>query len=470
MRWRQAALLWIAALAIGCVAWSLWKVPTDSRTDRLAAGSAPLFAPNSVAWDEVDRIEVTRPDRDRLIFTRTDSRWRQVEPFDFPVESDGPQQLIADASALVALQVNVQTAASAAATGLDARAPTIAFFWGGREARVRLGQRLPGGRAWIDRPGGESVARLAAATLHDAILRRDLSQWRQTALFSRADIECDRIVCESLDRDGKAQRLEVARSGTEWMVVSPIATRADRASIERWLEALARAHATGFVADRPVDLMPFGLRTPAATVEIHSAAIGAAQPVSVVAQPAIERLEIGSPVRSGSKEHFARLAAHPDAIFEIDGTVVAAAIPPSLIMIDPTASGVRAQDIRAIRLEPTAGERVRLERAAGSWLLSAGSGSTPASEASVTGLLHTLCDRRASEIMVQKAPVELVVAVVVLESFDGRDLAKLTLSREPNGGRYGIDDGSGVLRIFPAATRLQLDRASYERDAAVESP
>ncbi len=461
MNWRMTLGLWMAALALWFCAWSLWNVSIDARADRIAAGFMPVFPEGSVAWNEIDRIEIVAGDGPPLTFTRTAGQWSQITPFVFPLDADGPLQLIAAAHALIAQSVAIQSDASSAATGLDKDAATIAFSWKDGEARIRLGARLPAGKAWIELAAGAVGPRLAPATLHDLVLSRDLAGWRQTQLFSRADIDCDRIVCESLDRDGKAQRLEVAREGSRWMVLSPIRTRADRAAVERWLEALARAHASGFVADMPSDLMAFGLTAPAASLAIHASTRRTQSDGSVVAEPLIERLEIGSPIRSGAQEHFARLSAHPQAIIEIDGTVVAAAIPPSLLMIDPTASGVRPSDIRAIRIEPTQSEPSRIERVAGEWSIASSAAVRSASSAKVSALLTKLCENRATDILLRPAPADLVIGKIVLESFDGRDLVVLTLSRERDGGRFGIDDESGVLRIFPAAIDLRLDADHY---------
>ncbi|MSR69505.1 MAG: DUF4340 domain-containing protein [Phycisphaerales bacterium] len=465
MNWRMTLGIWMAALALWFGAWSLWNVATDARANRVLQGFAPVFPAGSVPWNDVDRIEISSGDRPPLTFTRTAGQWSQTTPFVFRVDASGPQQLIAQASTLIAQNVAIQSDASSSATGLDEKAATIAFAWEGGEARIRLGGRLPAGKAWIDLPSGAIGARLAPATLHDLVLARDLVKWRQTALFSRADIDCNRIVCESLDRLGKVQRLEVAREGAAWMVISPIKTRADRAAVERWLEALARTHASGFVADLPHDLLPFGLETPAASLEIHASARRTLADGQVVVEPLLERLEIGAPVRRGAQEHFARLAAHPEAIMEIDGTVVAAAIPPSLLMIDPTASGLRPSDIRAVRVEPASGVAVRLERVAGEWNAATPAGVCSASTAKVAALLARLCDNRATEIMLQVAPADLVIGKIVLESFDGRDLAVLTLSRERDGGRFGIDDGSGVLRIYPAALDVRFDLDGYTSTA-----
>lgn len=49
------------------------------------------------------------------------------------------------------------------------------------------------------------------------------------------------------------------------------------------------------------------------------------------------------------------------------------------------------------------------------------------------------------------------MGTVRLIGFDGRTLASVRISREPDGGRWGMDDGSGVLRVWPASTGVSLE-------------
>lgn len=466
MSWRALTFMWIAS-AIACLcAWSLWTTQTTAGGIRLEAGFTQVLPENAVPWSRVDRIVITRSPENRFEFVRRDGRWFQTHPFDFPVESAQVMEVVDRATALVAREPIAGEEAAAQtlrkSAGLDASSPSIVFGWGDDQATIRLGRRLPAGFAWVDLGQDRSQPRAARSSLHDATLMSDLRQWRQPMLFARADVECDRLVCESVARDGSSQRLEVVRDGPDWKVVSPIATRADRVAVERWLDALARAQATGFVVDRPTDLAPFGLAKPSGIVEIHSTVRASDGSGRLVAEQLTERLEIGSPIRAGAQERFARLANHPDAIMEIDATAVAAAIPPTLLMIDPTATGVRPEDIRAVRLEPLAGDALRIERLGADWQISNSSGTRPAVSENVGWLLGKLCQHRAAEIMLRSAPADLVVGRIIVESFDGREISSLSVSRERNEGRYGFDDGSGVLRIFSPSLGLSFDSRTYE--------
>lgn len=471
MTWRTICVLWVLAALVWIGGWFLWSVSVDSRAVQMNEGFAPVFPAGSVPWSRIERIEISRGPNDRFEFVRRDGRWFQSAPFEFPMDGARLMEVVDQATGLTARIASTDGATETAefleSTGLGANAPSVTLAWNdGGAVTVRLGRRLPAGFAWIDLGGEHAQPRAARSALHDAALLNDLRQWRQTLLFSRADVDCDRLVCESAGRDGALQRLEIVRDGSAWKVVSPIATRADRAAVERWLEALARAQASGFVVDRPIELMPFGLDTPSGIVEIHASMRKTDADGRVSLQPMVERLEIGAPIRAGASERFARLTNQPEAIMEIDGTAVAAAIPPTLLMIDPTATGQRPSDVRAIRLEPVGGEALRIERLGSDWNMADVSGIHVAMVGKVDALLGKLCDSRAAEIMLSAAPADLVVGRIVLESFDGREISSIMVSRERNDGRFGVDDGSGVLRIFPPSLGLRFDAASYAIDDA----
>lgn len=469
MNWRTLLGLYLAAAVAWSCAWLLWSLQSERRTIDVHAGFSPVFVEDSVPWSRVDRVVISRGSGGSFEFAERDGRWFQVQPFEFPIEPQRILELLGSAKLLTARVTTLGGEASVDAlregAGLRGDAPSITLGWKGGEISVRLGARLPAGFAWIDLNDG-GLPRTARSTLHDAAILADLRQWRQTALFSRADVECDRLVAESIGRDGSPQRLEVVRDGPVWMVDSPIKTRADRAAVERWLEALSRSNASGFVVDRPTDLLAFGLEQPAAIVEIHAATRRVDANGHVQTVPAIERLEIGSQVRAGAQERFARLASRPDAILELDETAVAAAVPPTLLMIDPTATGQRAEDVRTIRFEPIAGTAFKIERIGSDWKITDEKGARSAMASTVDRLLRSLCESRASEIMLRPAPSDLMIGRIVLETFDGREIAAIAVSRERDGGRFGVDDGSGVLRVFAASLDLQFDPTAFEPTVA----
>lgn len=465
MKWHRIAIVWIAAALVWAGASQMWSKSAGDATMALSTGFSPCFPSGSVAWEDIDRVEITR-DGVQYEFVRNDSQWVQVKPFEFPLDQVLVQESLEAIASATAQSVQADSSATPteveAATGIGVNAPRVRVSGKNTQATLLLGRRLPAGFAWVGVGTDEPVARAARATVHDIFLASDLRQWRRGRLFERADVECDGIRCAATAPDGTIATLAIERVGPSWMVTSPARTRADTEAVERWLDALARAGANGFVADSPRELTPFGLNVPRAWVEIRSTRRSRTPAGTVEVSPITERLEIGAPVRAGAGEHFARLSAYPQAIMELDAAAVAAATPPVLSLIDPTATGLRPEDIRALRIEPPQGDAVRIERMGDQWSVFDQSGARGGDPAAIASALDRLCTTRASEISMSAAPADLLLARVVVESFDGRDLATLAVSRESGGGRWGIDDGSGVLRIFPAGFGLALDAQDFE--------
>jgi len=462
MMGRPLARLWIAALLLALLAaGAVFMTPSGGTQLRASSELQRMIAKGSVPWSEVERITVCRGAGNIIEFIRRDGHWWQSKPFAFPMQDAEVDGLLARATEVqVRTSAQMSTAAdAAAATGLTADAPTVEFGWKGGSLTIRLGARLPAGFAWMN-TDADPTPRVARSTFHDASLLGDFRQWRSPFLFTRADIECTRLVCEQRGQSG-VERIEVIREGPQWRLISPLATRADRGAIERWLEALERAQTSGFVADNPSELLPFGLDRPMTTVEVHSQRQSVAPDGSVKREDEVERLEIGSPVRSGASERFARLTQRPEAVLELDATAVGAAVPIGLLLVDPTATGCRPEDIAALRVEPVGGEQWRLQRVAGDWKVVSSQGEMGADKAAAESLLTKLCSVRAAELTLERPSADLVTGRIVVESFDGRELAALSVVQERNNGRFGFDDGSGVLRIHPASLAIRLDAASY---------
>ncbi|NBX35939.1 MAG: DUF4340 domain-containing protein [Planctomycetes bacterium] len=458
---RPLLRLWIAAVVCATLASVVW-LSTAPAVSRAAAvgGLRRMIAVGSLPWADVERITVRRGAGSVIEFVRRGGHWWQSKPFEYPMQDAEVDGLLARAA-----EVQVRDGTTGAdvvdatvVTGLTADAPTVEFRWASGGLTLRLGARLPAGFAWMC-SDADPQPKVARSTFHDAALLGDFRQWRTPFLFSRADVECTRLVCEQRAKGG-VERIEVVREGPRWRLVSPLNTRADRGAVERWLEALERAQTSGFVADNPAELLPFGLDRPSSAVEVHSERQSIAVDGTVHRTDQMERLEIGSPVRSGAAERFARLTNRPEAVLEIDATAVAAAVPIGLLLVDPTATGCRAEDIAALRVDPVGGEQWRLQRMAGEWKVVSAQGEAAADKAAAESLLAKLCTSRAAEVTLERPSAELVAGRIVAESFDGRDIAALAIVQERNNGRFGIDDGSGVLRIHPSSLALRLDSAS----------
>ena len=455
IRARTIAAAWIAAACALAAAWALW-----SWGPAVAAAGRRPRAIGDMGASAVDAVRVRSGSAPAVAWTRAPSGWRQSEPFECAVDSAAIDTLVTVALSLEAEAPQSLGSQDAllSALRLDAPLVTVELRSGEAVRTIALGRRLPGGRAWIRvDPAAGGPPQVADGALHGMLLELDPRQWRDARLFTRADVECDAVSAELRGRDGIARRIELARRGAGWQLTAPIATRADRAAVERWLEALARARALGVVTDSAPNLAAFGLDAPFGAVEIRSTR-RVPEGDSVREETVVERVEIGAPVRPGAEERYARISGRPD-VLELDAASTATFMPLPMALVEATATGVRAPDVREVVVEQDGRVSWSAVRDGSAWRVRRGADGEPGpvDARPVDALLALLCEGRASDISLHPAPAELTVAMVRLIGFDGRTLASVRISREAEGGRWGMDDGSGVLRVWPSTASVPLD-------------
>ena len=62
----------------------------------------------------------------------------------------------------------------------------------------------------------------------------------------------------------------------------------------------------------------------------------------------------------------------------------------------------------------------------------------------------------------QAFPTEMAVANVTFLGWDGRPIDTVRIAREPEAGRWALENGDGVLRILPASTVMTLDPEAWK--------
>jgi len=455
IRVRTVAVAWLMAACAVAAAWILWNAGPSAAL----AGARVKVLPG-IRPDAVDGVRVTVGGAPAVAWRRDASGWTQAEPFACRVDSAAIDTLVSVALSLEAQPPERAESPEAllSAARLDAPLVSVELAAGDVRRTVALGRRLPGGQAWIRvDPAAGGLPQVADGALHGMLLELDPRQWRDARLFTRADVECDAVSAELRGRDGVPRRIELARTGAAWTLTAPIVTRADRMAVERWIEALARARALGVVTDSAPNLAAFGLDAPFGAVEVRSVR-RVPEGDAVREESIVERVEIGAPVRPGAEERYARIVGRPD-VLELDAASAATFMPLPMALVEATATGVRAADVRELVVEQDGQVTWSATRDGPAWRMrrDAGADAEPVDARPVESLLTLLCEGRASDISLHPAPAELTVGTIRLIGFDGRTLASVRMSREPGGGRWGMDDGSGVLRVWPASTVVPLD-------------
>lgn len=451
MRIRSTVLI----LALAAVAWlaASWLGRGGGPA---SAGPRPLLAASDLPIERIDEIEIRRGESPPLLFMREGAAWRQAAPWPHPIDPSAMRRAIVAAESLSASRSLAMSElprsrdGAAADLGLDPPLGEVRFRWseGGerRETAIELGRRTVAGRAWLRRLG-DPLVHSASAELHDRVLADDPRNWRVRSLFDPDLAEPDAI---RLSLSGTPVRLE--RQGRSWRLLEPVATRLDRESVSQWLDAIRRAESSGFFEDEPQELDRYGLGERADSIELSRR--------SADLPTRTEKLRIGGPIGPGSSDRFAIVEGRPAVVLLGEGTR-AALLRPLVSLIEATGSGVRPEDARSVEVR-TDGETFRLRRTLEGFIAErlGDDGEVaievPANREAAESLLRSLCLARAPEIAIQPFPHEIGVAVAILHGFDGAPLDAVRIAREPASGRWALENGDAVLRIFPASLALPL--------------
>jgi Domain of unknown function (DUF4340) len=145
--------------------------------------------------------------------------------------------------------------------------------------RLKLGGKTPTGGDLYAQRGTEARVFLVPAYLESSFDRKAFDL-RDKSLLSFDRDKVDRIELAHGD-----VKIEVAKSGADWMVVSPIRAKADFSAIEQLITRLGSGQMTSIEADQAADLKPYGLDAPSATATV---AAGSARATLLVGAPAPE--------------------------------------------------------------------------------------------------------------------------------------------------------------------------------------
>ena len=441
-------LIWVIALIAGS-GWFLLRGESG-----LAGNSADTVAlASEVPLERVEQIELQYRDGRLLVFERNDSGWRQVKPFPVGVETFSARQLGAVAADLRGSEVSLEEEGSGPTStqlGLDPAAATITWRWPEGEHSVSLGNRTLAGRAWA-RVGEEPRAVLVEAELHERVLETDDRLWRDRLLAPNAGTNTNQILIQAGN-----EQLELERAGTGWKMTTPVSTRADGSAVADWLARLSRAKAEGYLYDEPEDLDRFGLDVPIARVEL----LGKDAEGSHV-------IIIGDPIGVGMSDRYAMVLGSPSVV-RISEEIQRILVPTAATLVDATGSGIVRENIARFEVRtPPGAVDLELERDFDQWVLRVDEAEpVPVDGAAVERFLMQLTNSRSGELAFNDYPQELEQAIVVFYGFDGAPLDTVRIAREPEGGRWALENGDGVLRIFPAS----LDPAITPEDFELSSP
>ena len=470
MRGLRIPLTLALAAIVGFAAQRLATVEAERPPER---GS--LLAPDALDPERVTQIELTRGAEMFRFEYRTDGWW-QTAPIAHAVDGWSMRQLVQRALKAESLRHSVATAAdgpgSLAAVGLAPAAGRLRIVEGAasdgarapRAIEIEFGRRSLAGRAFArvvegERGGAGADAGGVAAdrarydvidgALHEFAIDRDVREFRRRELFPGVE-EIDRI-----ELSAGSSTTVIVRSGRNYLVESPIKTRADREACLELVDAIKRARSAGFVTDAPADLSVYGLSPAAANLRVSGPG-------------ATRSLSIGAAVAIGSQDRFA-LVDGTVSVVRVPAAVIAGIAPRASRLIDATATDARPADVGAVEIRSGA-SILSLSRELEGWRGSEQAGSGDArvgtlDAAAVERLLLALCATRATEIEIGAYPSDRELAVITLRGFAGEVIETVRIARDASGTGFLFENGDRVLRRHGA-----IDLPSTAADLGFAAP
>jgi len=229
----------LGVVLIGLVSFYFFLDPKRDSSSSTEAKEKPFGA---VTASDIEEIRLKTANETARV-QKSDGKWQLVEP-----EQAGADEteLTSMTSSLASLEVNREVEASAADLkqyGLDPPRVELSFRVKGQkdEKKLALGEKTPtGGDIYAHVPGQKRVF-LVSSFLDSTFNKTPF------ALRDKAILKVDKEKVDGLELVSGTTTIELAKSGSEWTLVKPIAARADYSTAEGALERLTSAQMVGMV-------------------------------------------------------------------------------------------------------------------------------------------------------------------------------------------------------------------------------
>jgi hypothetical protein len=235
---------------------------------------ALAFSPDSAVEFTVAGSDDMGTGADTVRVVRSGDGWALASPLDAAADSGAVARLLHSASEAERNRVVEDSAADLAPFGLDR--PRLSFTVvpasGAAPQTLELGNKNPGDSYIYARNLAEPhrVVLLNSWLLGD--LDKSVFQLRDKRLLELKPDDVDRLVV----RRKSSLPLEITRKGEDWMIESPMISRAETDSVKAVLDKLLEAEARAFVDTLPAQgALAYGLADPVLTVELREAVGGA---------------------------------------------------------------------------------------------------------------------------------------------------------------------------------------------------
>jgi hypothetical protein len=197
--------------------------------------------------------------------TNTETRWALTRPLAARADARKVSELLADLSALRALDFESEDPKELHTYQLDEPEREVTVWTGESGKTLLLGRTLTNNvsKVYAKLKSADSIFTVPASTARKfAVQANDLRDARVLS-FMQDDVR-------GIELNHGTEKISLARTGSIWNIIAPTPITAEDSVVQQMLGHLADLNATQFVADVATDLDKYGLATPRATVTLRN--------------------------------------------------------------------------------------------------------------------------------------------------------------------------------------------------------
>ena len=256
--WSTGIMIFVLAGLVGYIYFVDSKQEPSGSTVR-----EKLF--ESVEADDIEEVQIKSADGETTRLQKTDGSWQLVDPVTAAADTGEMTTITSSLSSLEIQRVVDENATDLKQYGLEPARLEVAFRSSGEKElrRVHVGEKTPTGGDLYARVPDQNRVFLVSSYLDSTFNKNTF------ALRDRRILIFDRNMVDGLEFTG-GSNTQLAKSGSEWRLASPISARADFAAVEGALERLSSTQMQGIVDPEGKDLARFGLTKPTGTIVVKT--------------------------------------------------------------------------------------------------------------------------------------------------------------------------------------------------------
>ncbi len=236
----------------------------DSKTEPNAPEVKEKVWGGTLASADMEEVEIKLGSGETAKVQKTDGAWQVVEPSKAPADEMEMTSITSSLAGLEMQRVVDANAGDMKKYGLDPARVSVAFRSKGQKEprRVDIGDKTPTGGDLYARVPGEKRVFLVSSFLDSTFNKTPF------ALRDKTILKIDRQKADGLELVEGATNVQLAKKGSDWMLVKPLAARADFAVVESSLERIGAGQMVGIIEENPASLAKYGLDKPTATINV----------------------------------------------------------------------------------------------------------------------------------------------------------------------------------------------------------